>query len=323
MKPYSSISCSVVMVALIPCVLFSLSGMHKQRQYHESSSEIEQKQQIIRVYDNGSVKELDLDDYIVAVLLGEMPDNFELDTLMAQAVATRTYTLRRVNSQLKHENADVCTNHACCQAYCDPQKYQNTQFLQNVRKAVEMTSSQVLMFDGNLIEATYFSCSGGKTEDAVSVWGTDIPYLKSVESPGEENAAYYEHSIEQSREEFLTLLGLPENLLIYNDSIELTYTNGGGVEQLTIGDAVFSGVQLRVLLNLPSTAFTLYFTPDNVIITTRGNGHRVGMSQYGADAMAVSGHTYSEILMHYYPGTELVTLNDEQIHAVFDKVENL
>lgn len=314
---------ALFMVVLVPCILFSVLSMNRKAyprdgQYPTESER--QMAQLIRVWKNGKVSEMELDSYIVGVLLGELPNNFEPDTLKAQAVAARTYTLRSVSStSSKHENADVCTDHTCCQAYVDPQDYDNGEFLRKIRSTVEETSGQVLMYRENLIEATYFSCSGGRTEAAVAVWGTDIPYLQSVASPGEEAAKYYEHSTVISREEFLSLLGLPENLLIYEDSLELTYTDGGGVAQMVIGDAQFSGVQLRTLLNLRSTAFTLEFSTDSVLITTKGNGHRVGMSQYGADAMALDGYSYSEILLHYYPGTELVTLSPEQLQPVFDK----
>lgn len=320
MKPYG-LFLSVLMVVVVPAVIFLFMSAKSHVKLPEDSYTIVGNQQMILVIDEDIVKEMKLDDYIVGVILGELPDTFEMSTLKAQAVAVRTYTLRRVkHSGLKHECAHVCTNHVCCQAYTDPGEYQNTAFLQKVQDAVTATSNQVLIYNNDLIEATYFSCSGGRTEDAVSVWGTDIPYLKSVDSPGEEMATYYTYALEYTREEFLSLLGLPEALLLYDDSIDIVYSNGGGAIQVTVGDSVFSGTQIRTLLDLPSTAFCFDFTMDNVIVTTRGNGHRVGMSQYGADAMAVAGSTYSEILMHYYPGTELVTFTAEQMQSIFDKV---
>ena len=313
---------SVLMVVIIPYVLFSLcEGEEPASQ--EILSNKDEAYQTIKLVDGDSVKEIEIDQYITGVLLGELSDDFEMHAMMAQAVAARTYTLRRVQLQLKHNNADVCTDHNCCQAYENPENYQNLQFLEGVQEAVKATANQVLMYNDQLIEATYFSCSGGQTEDAVAVWGTDIPYLRSVRSPGEEKAVNYEKRIEYERKEFLSLLGLPENLLLYRDSVEITYTNGGGVKNMSIGDSTFSGTQLRVLLNLPSTAFALEFYPDKIVIITRGSGHRVGLSQYGADAMAVSGRSYFDILMHYYPGTELVTLSPEQLQAIFDKVQNL
>ena len=311
---------SVLMVVLLPCVLINILSIEKENNNEMIYNARENEYHTIEVLDGEHVRKMKLDEYIVGVVLGEIPDNFEMNAIKAQAVAARTYTLRRVNLDLKHDNADVCTNHACCQAFSDPSTCKNQEYLQKVWDAVRETSGQVLLYNDLPIEATYFSCSGGKTEDAVAVWGRDVPYLRSVESPGEEAAAYYEYTFEYSRKEFLALLGLPDHLLLYNDSVELIYTNGGGVDRMIIGGEEFVGKQLREILNLPSTAFSLEFKQDKVIITTRGNGHRVGMSQYGAEAMAVSGSTYYEILMHYYPGTELVTLSKNQMQAVFDKV---
>jgi len=154
----------------------------------------------------------------------------------------------------------------------------------------------------------YFSCSGGQTEAAVAVWGADFPYLQSVESPGEEAARYHTDSVLIPKEEFTALLGLPE-------AAELTlgqpaYTEGGGVEKMEISGKTFTGTELRSLLNLRSTAFTLEDTGEYIRIATRGWGHRVGMSQYGAEAMAQTGHTWQQILGHYYPGTNVVPFEE-------------
>ena len=193
----------------------------------------------------------------------------------------------------------------------------------DLSKALELeTTGQVLTYQGELIEATYFSSSGGKTEDAVAVWGTSVPYLQSVSSPGEE-PNNSEKQFQYSKQEFRAKLGLPESAVLTDDSIEMTYTQGGGVEQMTIGNQSFSGTEIRTLLGLPSTVFSLSFEKDAILLTTRGSGHRVGMSQYGAEAMAVAGSQYDEILYHYYPGTKLETLTDAQMQAVFDKAGNL
>ena len=139
----------------------------------------------------------------------------------------------------------------------------------------------------------------------MAVWGTDVPYLKAVSSPGEENAAHYTDETRFFRrelEERLEVQLLSDGGDWFSD---MTYTAGGGIEQMRIGGKLFKGTELRKLLGLRSTAFTVTVENDHIIFNTRGFGHRVGMSQYGADAMAVEGHTYREILMHYYPGTIL------------------
>ena len=178
--------------------------------------------------------------------------------------------------------------------------------LEKVRHAVAAASPYVLTYEDELIEAVYFSCSGGRTEAALAVWGADFPYLQSVESPGEEAARYHADSLLIPQAEFLNLLNLQESTeLSFGEPI---YTEGGGVKSLEISGKTFTGTELRSLLNLRSTAFTLEETGDYIRIATRGYGHRVGMSQYGANAMAQTGHTWQMILSHYYPGTTIVPI---------------
>ncbi len=259
-------------------------------------------------YSNGKTQEMDMEDYLVGVVLAEMPVSFELEALKAQAVAARTYTRKAWETGGKHGDGSVCRESGCCQAYLPEDAYLEQggtqEALDKVRRAVALTSGQVLTYQGELIEATYFSCSGGSTEDAAAVWGTDFPYLRSVESPGEESAAHYTDTVTFTPQQFQNALGT--ELTGYPKSWfgTATYTAGGGVATMTIGGEAYSGTELRSLLGLASTNFTI--TPGaNLIITTYGYGHRVGMSQYGADAMAVTGSTYDEILSHYYPGTVL------------------
>lgn len=253
---------------------------------------------------DGTVQTMDLDTYLVGVVLAEMPASFELEALKAQAVVARTYTLKCVGAG-KHDGG-VCTDYTCCQAYVAEENYGgNEESLEKVRSAVLATSGQVLTYQGNLIEATYFSCSGGMTEDAVAVWGTDYPYLRSVESPGEENAAYYTDTVTFTAEEFQTALGQelsgsPSGWFGFT-----TYTAGGGVNTMRIGGVDYKGTELRTLLGLRSTVFSISVDGQNIAITTKGFGHRVGMSQYGADAMAVAGSNYEQILTYYYSGTAL------------------
>lgn len=176
-----------------------------------------------------------------------------------------------------------------------------------IKTAVNSTAGMVLVYENELIDATYFSCSGGATEDAEAVWGREIPYLKSVESPGEEDAAHYVDTVRFTLLEFLDQLGF-EGVNKRNVQIgKLESTTGGGVASIEICGKVFTGTQLRKLLKLRSTSFMISVVGDTVTITTKGFGHRVGMSQYGADAMAVCGATFGEILSHYYLKTELIS----------------
>ena len=260
--------------------------------------------------DDDTVSEVELDEYLVGVVLAEMPVSFETEAHKAQAVVARTYALKRNTSQPKHSGGAVCTDSSCCQGYLSPEDYLakggTQEEIDQIRGAVQATSGQVLTYEGELIEATYFSCSGGSTEDALAVWGADIPYLQSTSSPGEENASHYTDTVYFSKEEFASALDVDLSGSPVGWLGSVTYTEGGGVDTMEIGGTVYKGTTLRQLLGLRSTAFTMMATGDGISITTRGYGHRVGMSQYGADAMAVSGSTYEEILSHYYEGAELV-----------------
>ena len=140
---------------------------------------------------DGTVEQKPLDDYLAGVILAEMPASFEEEALKAQAVVSRTYTLRQT-ARKKHADADICTDPSCCQGwisyedYCAKTGDDGPDCAQAAAQAVKATDGLVLVYDGALIDATFFSCSGGRTETAVEVWGSDVPYLQSVESPGEE-----------------------------------------------------------------------------------------------------------------------------------------
>lgn len=256
--------------------------------------------------EDGSVEEMDMDAYLVGVVLGEMPAYFEPEALKAQAVVARTYTQKAYVTGGKHGDGSVCTDSTCCQAYVPENSYDGTQEeTEKIRTAVQATSGMVLTYEGQLIEATYFSCSGGSTEDAAAVWGTDFPYLRAVSSPGEEDATHYRDTATFTEEELeeklgITLEGAPEDWVG-----TAFYTAGGGVATISIGGVEFEGTQLRQKLGLRSTAFTVTAAGSSLTITTKGFGHRVGMSQFGADAMAAKGSSYEEILAYYYQGTVL------------------
>ena len=265
---------------------------------------------------DGTVIQMDMDGYLVGVVLAEMPITFEEEALKAQAVVARTYTQKAYETGGKHGDGSVCTSASCCQGYVTEADYLarggTEAGVERARAAVAATSGYVLTYEGALIEATYFSCSGGSTEDAAAVWGMDFPYLQAVSSPGEENAAHYRDTVTFTAEQFqqalgVSLAGSPESWFR-----DVTYTDGGGIETMAIGDTVYRGTQLRTLLGLRSTAFSVSASEDTVTITTRGYGHRVGMSQYGADAMAVMGSGFGEILSHYYPGTTLTKLDSPE-----------
>ena len=259
--------------------------------------------------EDGQIEVMDLENYLCGVVLAEMPAEFELEALKAQSVVARTYALRRLELGTKHESGAVCTDPACCQGYMSPDGYiqqgGDQLSVSKVYRAVAETAGQVILYDGKLIDATYFSCSGGMTEDALAVWGNDVPYLKATVSPGEENAAYYFNTVSFAPEEVeqilnITLIGSPDRWFE-----PITYTEGDGVDVISICGNRFTGIEIRKLLALRSTNFTVIASEDEIQFQTKGYGHRVGMSQYGAEAMALDEKTYEQILSHYYSGVEI------------------
>lgn len=279
-----------------------------------------ESQAMVRVLEDGAVSELDEADYLTRVILSEMLPGFGLEAMKAQAVAARTFALRQ-RAAGKHPEADVCTQSSCCQACCsveDLRERLGDQFRDAwalAYSAVQQTEGEVLTFGGKLIDATYFSCSGGSTEDAAAVWGTDVPYLRAVESPGEQDAAVFASSVCVSAEAFRQTICTVDSAADFSagpaDWIgQAEQTPGGGVAWIRIGGTEMTGVQLRRLFHLNSTKFTLAWDGTQFVFDVRGYGHRVGMSQYGAQAMAELGFDYRAILLYYYRGVTIIRADE-------------
>ena len=312
---------SLVMGMLVPGLMLSIGMRWHDRNpnldiVQQSSEETVQEmdrgtvsQKIKLLAGNGNVEQMEMEDYVVSVLLGEVPGSFETAALKAQAVVARTVACRAMYTGGKHGQGAVCMESSCCQAFVTEEEYLKQggteETIAKMRNAAYQTAGQILTHGDAPIEATYFSCSGGRTEDAVAVWGTEFSYLKSVESPGEEEAAHYRDEQRFSGEAFSDKLGLS----LTGDPAgwfgKTTYTAGGGVDTMQIGGTTFRGTELRSRLGLRSTAFSIATEDGQIVITTKGFGHRVGMSQYGANAMASDGDSYQQILEHYYSGTTL------------------
>ena len=266
---------------------------------------------VLQVRTAEGVEEMLLKEYLVGVLLAEMPTDFPMEALKAQAIASRTFALKQAGGK-KHPNAHVCTDPSCCQGWGNKASFDATA-VSRAAQAVEETDGLVLTYEGKLIDATFFSCSGGQTEAAVAVWGGDVPYLQSVESPGEEEAPRFTETVSMEAEAFAqTLLaaypdanlsGAPESWFG-----AVSYTQGGGIDRIFIGGVAISGVSLRSLFRLRSTDIFIEAAQTQIFLTTYGFGHRVGLSQYGAKAMAEEGSSFEKILLHYYQSTEIKKL---------------
>ena len=272
----------------------------------------------LRVLHRGSVLVLEPEDYLVGVVAAEMPADFEPEALKAQAVAARTYALC-CSSSGKHADADVCTDFHCCQAWKeegDMRAAWGEAFdakRERICAAVEATAGQILRFEGAPAFTAFHSSSAGFTEDCGAIWSS-LPYLVSVASPetAESVPNYVSHvscTPDKLREALLSvrpeadLTGAPEGWIG-----ELRRDGSGRVSEAVLGGVPFSGVRLRELFSLRSTAFDLSLTEGVFTFTVTGFGHGVGMSQYGANVMASGGADYRAILAHYYPRTELSSL---------------
>lgn len=292
-------------------LLASVTAEHWRLQKDQPAREQTQPplSQTVGLLRGETVEQLTLEDYLTGVLLCEVGADFHDTAKQAQAIVARTYALRVMQNGTKHGAGIICDKPACCQGYISPAEYGEkwgvTGPVESARQAVEVTRGMVVTYGGELIDATYFSCSGGTTEDARAVWGADVPYLRSVESPGEEQAAHYLQTVSFTPAEFFDKLGLELKGRPAGWLSDWEYTDGGGVASVSVCGVTFSGTQLRSRLGLRSTRFYITSTADSILVTTKGYGHRVGMSQYGADAMAEAGATCEEIIKHYYTGVEV------------------
>lgn len=307
-------SLGLLLPSLLLCLVIHMGKASEQNMVTTEPPAQEQTGNLTVLFGDEQRK-MDLEDYLLGVVLAEMPASFEVEALKAQAVAARTYTIMQCRQGSKHGVNTVCTDYTCCQAYIAPQDYLyagGTQAsIDRVQQALTDTCTEVLTYQGELIYATYFSCAGDATEDAVAVWGQYYPYLQSVPSPGEENALFYTDTREFTPEQFQTALGVRLEGAAEQWFGQSSYTDGGGVDIMSINGVAYRGTTLRTLLGLRSTAFTVCVQNGQIIFQTKGYGHRVGMSQYGANVMAQNGKDYRQILTHYYTGTEIVHYTNE------------
>ena len=269
----------------------------------------------LKVLQGETVMEMDLGTYLVGVVRAEMPASFEMEALKAQAVAARTYTLYKMQTGGNHgEAADICTDPACCQAYLNEAQARRNwgesaeSFEGKVEEAVISTDGQAVLYGGVPVLAVFHSSSAGLTRAAGEVWVNDLPYLQAVDSPedGQSIPNYYsraEFAAEEFREKFLEaypeadLSGAPEDWL--KGAVK---DGAGSVETLSVGGVSVKGARLRSILGLRSACFDWEARDGKLVFFVTGYGHGVGMSQYGANAMAAAGADYREILTHYYTG---------------------
>lgn len=276
----------------------------------------------ITVLVGSQARQMGLEEYVAGVVAAEISPTFPEEALRAQAIAARTYAAYKMQHgrPAQHENADVCDDFHHCAAYIDlaveasgrwgkdADTYENV-----IEKAVRDTKGQIVTSGGEPIIAVFCAASGQKTEAAADVWGGDIPYLQSVNSPGGSACPKYEGTVKVSAQQFrekvgktfptADLTGKPDTW--FKASVR---SGAGGIKTVKVGGVQVQGTAIRELFELNSTNFTIDADDEGVTFHTVGYGHGVGLSQYGAKAMAEQGKTYEEILTHYYTGTQIETI---------------
>lgn len=264
---------------------------------------------------------MDLEEYLIGVVAGEMPVSFEEEALKAQAVAARTYTLYKlwVEPSVKHD-ADVCTDPNCCKAYsaeAELREKWGDDFEKNMTKiemAVWNTQGVYMVYESEPILAVFHSSSSGATENSGNVWNRDLPYLVSVESPesGDEINNYVT-TTEISYSEFKSIFTEEYPDAKFTEETEewvknIEYSESGRINSVVIGETEISGTELRSLYKLRSTAVSIAMGANGVVFTVTGYGHGVGMSQYGANCLAQQGKSWREILQWYYTGVDFADM---------------
>lgn len=253
------------------------------------------------------IVELNLEDYVVGVLAGEMPISFEEEALKAQAVVARTYALKRVlNNNSEYDVVDTTKN----QVYLDDEYLRDKwgknyeKYIEKIKKVVNETSHEYIFFEDKIIDAMFFSTSVGMTENSEEIFPNELPYLRSVSSTWDEDVSpVFKENYKFTLKKFYELLGLK-----YNSKLTITktsVTSTGRVKEIKINGKTFTGKKIQQLLDLRSNYFSIAKVGDNVQIETKGYGHGVGMSQYGANGMAKEGYKYEDIIKHYYQDVEI------------------
>ncbi|WP_165998608.1 stage II sporulation protein D [Bacillus sp. Cs-700] len=251
-----------------------------------------------------------IEDYVKGVVAAEMPSDFNLEALKAQALTARTFVVTKLkNPSANLPDQAVVTDTIQDQVYKDQAQLKKAwgeefdEKFARIEEAVQATSGQILTYEGNPIYASFFSTSNGYTENSEDYWENKAPYLRSVESPWDVDSPKYEDKATFTVAEFEQKLGVD----LSNNSIGSieNLTEGKRVAEVSVGGKTFTGREIRDLLGLRSSDFTWERVGDTINVVTKGYGHGVGMSQYGANGMAEDGKAYADIVKHYYQGVAI------------------
>ena len=309
----------------IPADSQASTGQDAENTAAEEAQPAQQPAHTLTVSVDGTVRELSLEDYVAGAVAAEMPASFPAEALKAQAVAARTFAQykKSLGTDDTHPDAVVCDDPKHCAAYVDLDTQAEdlwgskaAEWSEKVRQAAADTAGKIVTYNSQPIAAVFHAAAAKQTEAAVNVWGSDIPYLVAVDSAGDEQCPKYDASVTRGAEEFrqimlakypdINLTGLPKTWFT-----DIQSTEAGGVTSCKVGGKQMKGTEVRALLGLNSTHFTISTTDTSITFHTQGYGHGVGMSQYGAKGMAENGSSYEEILLHYYTGTTVADIDEK------------
>lgn len=296
-----------VIILLIPIVVLSFN--YKAKYFLNDKKKIETKKEkiekVVKLKDGDNIKNISLEEYIVGVVSCEMPASFNEEALKAQAVASRTYALKKMNDNNIYD-LENSTNNQC---FISKSKMQEKwgenyeKYYNKILNAVNDTKGEYLEYNGEIITAFYFAMSNGYTEESEYVFKENLPYITSVSSKWETSHKSFTNKINFTEKEFLKKLNLEENNIKSIKILSKTQTNR--VNEIKINNKIFKGTEFRKLLGLKSTDFEITQNNNIITIQTKGYGHGVGMSQYGANGLAQENKTYEEILKYYYKNVDI------------------
>ena len=295
-----------IIIILLPITVFMLSKQASPKPQNSSDQTSQAKEIYIDLLINNEKKQIPLEEYLVSVVGAEVPALFDMEALKSQAVASRTFALYQENTRGYVTTTD--------QAYNSleelQQKWQDNYYtyLKRITDAVNMTKNQVITYNKKLIKAYFYAMSNGYTTTSLSVFNESLPYLNTI-MPTFDNETNTKFKVTKkvSKDEFCKTLNIDCAALTINNIIT-DYSNR--IETLSINKKTYTGIEIRKIFNLRSTDFTITVENNDIIFTTKGYGHGVGMSQYGANAMAKEGSNYKDILEYYYQG---VTIEEYKI----------
>ena len=335
MKKIENYSAIILVIIILACLLLLPMIFTKRFLFAEETEKIEitapeevidfgEKYKTINLLhkESGLVESVELDEYLVNVVAAEMPVDFEEEALKAQATVARTYTLYQIENGKKHENADICDDSNCCQAWISKEKrfsrWEDNQEekWKKIQRAVYSTAGDVITYNGKPIDAFFHSNSGGTTEIPINVWGgSNFPYLQVVETVGEDEYGQYYSERELSKVEIENKMRQSYSDFEINwedtNCIEiLEYTESSRIKAIKVGNKNISGVEARKIFELKSANFNFEILDDKIKFTVIGYGHGVGLSQTGSNTLAKQGFGYKEIINHFYKDIEIINIQN-------------